>query len=647
MGDSSRQRLRHKAVLLGLAGLIACAPEPIPEGPEPVERAWPAAELHEEGRVVKELAPEEIHRWRLPLDAGDFVRWVVEQDGVDVELTWLDPAGEEVLSADRNINDRGPELVMAVAETAGEHTLAIQALPGFGGGRYAATMEAFRPAEDADRLAARTYRRFRQAEELPRTEARAIWNEALDVWRDMDEATLEGEVLYRLGFDHYVHGDSVRAVDSLRQAADALGRAGHRRWEAMARSGAAVNLERFGEPEAAEQAVEEHRIVRAIAREVGDPLLEAKALNSLGRAYRSWGEVQESLASYEAALALLPEDNVTLRPNVLHNLGVLHSLYFEDHPGAVELLTAARNAWSAKDPSYARHKATTLNQLGRVALEQGDLSGARSHFEAALELREGGDACARALTFARWAHVEEAEGRSREADARRDRALELVGLESCPRYEPTVRILAAELAEIRGKPGEALAGFETARALAEAIEDRTLLADSWSRPNPASPGRRRPASRHALELARGVRPTLLREDLRTAFFSTVQDRFDLHIALLAQRGLQREAWATAEAARSQAFRVGGGGGGRSASRGLRARGTGATTPATAELRRVGASRPRDDRRAGRRLGTGAGRDPRRQPALCGAHPAPAAHRRRRAAGSPRRRNLALGVPVGG
>lgn len=558
MGDRSRERLRHKAVLLGLAGLLACAPEPVPEEPEPVERAWPAAELHAEGRVVMELAPGEIHRWRLPLDAGDFVRLVVEQDGVDVELTWRDPAGEEVLTADRNINDRGPELVMAVAETAGEHTLAIQALPGFSGGRYEATMEALRPAEEADRLAARTYRRFRQAEELPRTEARAIWNEALDVWRDLDEATLEGEVLYRLGFDHYVHGESARAVEALRRAADALGRAGRRRWEAMARSGVAVNLERSGEPEAAEQAVEEHRIVRATAREVGDPLLEAKALNSLGRAYRSWGEVQESLASYEAALALLPKDNVTLRPNVLHNLGVLHSLYFEDHPRGIELLTAARDAWSPRDPSYERHQATTSNQLGRVALERGDLDEARSHFEAALELRGEEDPCGRALTLARLALIAEAGGRTDQADSQRLEALAQVREESCPRNEPTVRILAAELAEARGDLGAALEDLTAARRLAEARQDRTVSAEALFRIARVHRARgdleaALEVSRQALERTQGVRPTVLREDLRTAFFATVQERFDLHVGILTDLARHREAWSTAETARAQAL----------------------------------------------------------------------------------------------
>jgi CHAT domain-containing protein len=47
---------------------------------------------------------------------------------------------------------------------------------------------------------------------------------------------------------------------------------------------------------------------------------------------------------------------------------------------------------------------------------------------------------------------------------------------------------------------------------------------------------------------------VLREDLRTAFFATAQDHFDLHIDLLTTLGSAEEAWVTAERARAQALR---------------------------------------------------------------------------------------------
>lgn len=553
-------RWRWAVALLGVSGslgLLACAPETLPGDPPSTQRDWPVAQLHEGGHVAAELTPGATHRWRLPLEAGDFLRLVVEQGGVDVELTWLDPAGEAVLTADRNIEQWGPELVMAVTETAGDHTLSIRAAE-YSGGRYEARIEALRPATDADRLAARTYRRFRQAEDLSREEAKAVWEEALEAWRELDEPLLEGEVLSQMGRDPSFR-DPAEAAEHSRAAAKALARAGQHRWEAIARSDAAINLWVLGEPETVERAVEQYEMVRDLARKIEDPLVEGKALNGLGLAYRRWGEIQESLAHYEAALETLPRDDVTVRPHVLHNLGVLHSLYFEDHERAVELLTSARDAWSPEDPSYARYKARSVNQLGRIALEQGRFEEARNHFEAALALRQDEDPCAQAVTLGRLAFVEAAGGRSPVANAHRDEALDLVERNGCPREEPTVHVLAAELAQIRGNHAEALERFGTARARADELADPTLLAESLvgiartRRARGDLPAALK-ASRQALELAQDLRPTVLREDLRTAFFATVQDRFDLHVGILTELGRHREAWATAEAARAQALR---------------------------------------------------------------------------------------------
>ncbi|HLE83989.1 MAG TPA: hypothetical protein VJG13_06595, partial [Thermoanaerobaculia bacterium] len=68
----------------------AAAPEPAP----PVEGDWPAAELRTGGGpVAAELGPGGSHVYRLPLDAGQFLRLALEQYDVDVALSLRDPAG--------------------------------------------------------------------------------------------------------------------------------------------------------------------------------------------------------------------------------------------------------------------------------------------------------------------------------------------------------------------------------------------------------------------------------------------------------------------------------------------------------------------------------------------------------------------------
>lgn len=553
MAASLPRQLVGTAILLGLA---ACTDD---------MQDWPGSELHEGGRIAAELGAEDVHLWRVPLDAGDFVRLVVQQEGVDVELTWRDPDGEVVLTADRILNDQGPEHVLAVAEEAGDYTVSIEALPGFGGGRYEARIETLRPATAEDRRAAETYRRFREveerlgADEIPRDEAQRAWDEALRVWRELDAPVLEGEVLERQGRDHFDHRESAEAVDRYRRATEALERGGQRRWAAMARANVALNLERLGDAEATEEAVAEYRsVLEELAGGLDDPRLEAKVRNGLGKASRRLGLLQDSLTHYEAALDLVPEDDAWVRPGVLHNLGVLHSLYFHDPEKATELLRAARDGWSSS-PVYERSKSITLNQLGRVALEQGRLEDARDHFEASLEAATGQNPCDRALTLARLARIEETVGRADQAGVRRDQALEALRGETCPPHEASVRLVVAALAEMRGNRTEALEGFETVRKMAEGLRDRTLEAEALVgiarvRRARGDPESALEASDRALDLAQGVRPTVLRNDLRTAFFATVQDRFDLHIALLSELDRHEEAWTFAEAARARALR---------------------------------------------------------------------------------------------
>ncbi|HEX6200596.1 MAG TPA: CHAT domain-containing protein, partial [Thermoanaerobaculia bacterium] len=129
----------------------------------------------------------------------------------------------------------------------------------------------------------------------------------------------------------------------------------------------------------------------------------------------------------------------------------------------------------------------------------------------------------------------------------------------CGASEVTLHLVTALRAERRGEVGAALAAYRQARQLADHQGDRTRLAESLAgiarsqralgRGNEALE-----ASRQVLAILEEVRPTVLREDLRTAYFSTAQDHFDLHIDLLVELGEDAEAWATAERARAQALR---------------------------------------------------------------------------------------------
>ncbi|HLE83003.1 MAG TPA: tetratricopeptide repeat protein, partial [Thermoanaerobaculia bacterium] len=429
-----------------------------------------------------------------------------------------------------------------------------------GPGRYELRVEALRGASADDRLAAGTYRRFREAQGFARearAKARRVWTEALPTWRRLGEPVLEAEILDRLALDHYDHGEYGSAVERYREAAALLAESGERHWERIVRNNLADCLVATAE---VDEAIEEYRSILALARETGDRRLEAETLNGLGTAYFQQGEIQKALSHLEGALDLLPPDDFLTRPLALHNLGVLYALYFEDPERGRELLLAALELYRPGEiPDHPAHKARALKQLALIARREGRTDEARSRFEESLELSTGSDRCGRATALSSLALLEEENGSQRAADARMAEAFETLGQDPCPPSRVSLEQVAGTIAERRGETAAALVAFQRSRDLAATQGDRARLASSLTAIAHVehSLGRPREAldsNSRALAILEEVRPTVLRDDLRAAYFATAQDVFDLQIELLITLGAGEEAWLAAERARAQALR---------------------------------------------------------------------------------------------
>jgi len=547
---------RHTAfwsipVLASAAAALVLAACQGPEATVEAAREWPAGELRTGGRLVPELlGPGEIHHYRLPLKKDCLLRLVVDQQGIDALVVLKDPTGTSVLQADRLINDRGPELVLAVTNRSGDYGLFIHGQKGTGPGHYEAHVDALRLASPDDRRSAEAYRLFTGAEDLKPEKAMEHRQQALDIWRELGETALEAEALERLAKQHHDANESQPAAKLYRDAADAFERAGDHRWEAMTRANLGAVLLDLGQ---AQEAVDQYTRALTQARQERDPLTAAKALHGLGSAFQRQGELQKALDCYREALPLWPKGNAK-RPYTLHQFGVLYARYFHDPRRGRELLLEALATWG---PGEEVWKATTLSQLGRLSYEQGRLDEARHYYEQALALRKG-DRCSSSVLLARMALVMEAQRSGPAVDARMAEALGIVGSQSCPRQEPTVHLLDAGLAEGRGDHSRARAAYQRCEKLYAGLGNRLGVAESLAGVarqarvlgnRPAA----REASRRALDILESVRPTLLSEDLRISFFSASRQAFDFHIDLLREMGAVEEAWATAERARARAL----------------------------------------------------------------------------------------------
>lgn len=547
-------RRRPWRLACAAALVLAFCSEPSP--PAPAVREWPAGELRSGGRpVAATLAPGKIRRYRLPLQKGHLLRLVVNQQEIDAVVAFEDPSGAQVLQADRLIGDRGPELVLAVIDRSGDYTLVVRGPEKGGSGRYAAHIEALRPASEADRRSAAAYRSFTGTQSLKKKEeaeeAMRRRMQALATWRELGEVALEAEALERIARQYNDQREREQAVAWYREAVAAFARLGDRRWEALARTNLAANLLTLGETE---EAAKQYTLALPLARRESYRLIEAQALHGLGQARQNQGELQEALDNSQKALALFPPKH-PLRPYVLHQLGVLYARYLHDERRGSDWLLQARDAWG---PELETRKAATLSQLGRLAFEQGRLDEARRHFEEALALRREDDRCGSAVVLARLALVEDGQGARPAAETRMGEALQIFRTVTCPKSEPTVHLLAAGLAERHGESTKARASYRRCAALFSEMGDRmgwaeTLAGIARSEQSLGDRQAAREASRRALDILESVRPTVLSEDLRTSFFSGARRTFDFHIDLLLELGAAEEAWATAERARARAL----------------------------------------------------------------------------------------------
>ena len=128
------------------------------QGPEPAQGT---TVLPPNQTIERELSRGQEHRYQLALQAGECVRVIVVQQGIDVVVQTRDPADALMFAVQDEITGRGQEEVDLVAHTAGTYTFVIAPAPGIiVPGSYAIRVGGRRAATAADRSSqeARTLR---------------------------------------------------------------------------------------------------------------------------------------------------------------------------------------------------------------------------------------------------------------------------------------------------------------------------------------------------------------------------------------------------------------------------------------------------------------------------------------------------------
>jgi CHAT domain-containing protein/tetratricopeptide (TPR) repeat protein len=342
---------------LCVAAVHAAAPSP--------EETLPLGEVRE-----RSIAAGETHGWRVRVEPRTAVAVVIDQQSIDLGLKAWPLAGGKPVAVQAG-NDRwGPEVLLL--ETPGGYRVEIRPERGAGWtGRYALRSEPFpaRPAESSRREALALMSRAGQeavADDTveSRKRAEALYRQALEEWRRVDDRSWAAETLVCLAMLEKSSGELTESTGHFEEAlplwqelkrrereAEALEWLGALYMETQGTSKARDALERSLslwqslDPPQPSEVAEARFALCALERsrgslskaltcfqenldyfhEIRDRGQEAEILNSLGGVHDLLGEPDEALKSYEQALALWHDQGDRVKEaKVLNNIAVVH-----------------------------------------------------------------------------------------------------------------------------------------------------------------------------------------------------------------------------------------------------------------------------------------------------------------------------------
>jgi len=318
--------------------------------------------------VEREIAGGASHTYQITLQAGQFLRVMVEPKGIDLSVGLTAPDGKQAVAVDL-ARSGALESVSSEVEAGGDFRLTARALgAGTLTGSYLLRLEVRAPtAEDRQRI---TVERL-MIEAKPfaaqgSTAQRAIekFEQALAIWRGLGDRYFEARTLYFMGRSYSSLSQQEKAIEYLNQALaiyrdlknrqgevgalNYLGVVNHRlsRYEEAieylgralqiareekdrADEGAVLNIlgNAYRDMSQYEKAIECYEQSIFIARQVEDRQGEAAVLTNLGNVYRNLNRYERAIESFEQGLLIAREvKNRVFEANTLSNLGIVYTI---------------------------------------------------------------------------------------------------------------------------------------------------------------------------------------------------------------------------------------------------------------------------------------------------------------------------------
>ena len=294
-----------------------------------------------------------------------------------------------------------------------------------------------------------------------------------------------------------------------------------------------------GTIEGRRQALEKFREIIDLSKIKQDKVWETVAVITSGLIYEQLGELQNSLDLYRQGLSLARETGIRqYEGTALSNLAVNYNALGEYETAIFYLEQALRLQRETKN---RRGEAVNLNNLGMSYLMFGDFPKAQDYFQQSLALRrETKDQRGEATTLNNIGNAFVQAG---------DYPKGLDFLQQSLTLRQTVGDKAGEAVSLRnlgkalrlsGEQAKAFESFAQANSLAAQLGDRRVEADTFywlalSEKDRENLPKAIENIENGLRIIEQIRGEFISPDLRAAYFSTVQEFYELYTDLLVSR----------------------------------------------------------------------------------------------------------------
>jgi CHAT domain-containing protein len=432
----------------------------------------------EAGRSIeRQLSGGETHAFQISLSAGQRMRVIADQQGIDVAIKIQSSQGAQPVEMDSKNNTQGPEIALVIAKQDESYRVEIRA-PGknMPAGRYELKVE-IGSASEQDHMwieAQQSYtngRRMRAPQNADALQqSLRPFEDALALWQALGDKLMATHTLYYLAENHFLLGRLQQSLSYYGQARQSALEVGEQREVALAESYIANAHSRLGEPR---KALEYYDRALALWRSLKDTYLEARTLHELGNAYALLGEAHKALAFYESALRFWRGlDNRRWMAEALNGIGGCYES-LGAWQQSLEHYERARAAYQAG--GNRRSAAISLNNLGFIYERLSELRKAIEYYDRALaEWRAMGDRNQEAITLMNAGAAYARMNDSQKALECYRQSLQLRQAENNRRNEGIALLLMGHLyaSSNPGDPRKAMEYYDQSLPLLRATEDR-------------------------------------------------------------------------------------------------------------------------------------------------------------------------------